>query len=258
MVKGERFEAVFSKEEGTLSAYTLNNIPLISKGLELNLFRAPTDNDKQVSGDWQRKGLYQLQAETGKWETHQEEDRITLHIRNCHKGKLGFEYRTEIEYTVNADGSIMVNSVIIPVSDSEIIPRVGYRMELPKGFERMRWYGRGPWENYVDRKDATPIGVYESTVSDQWVNYVKPQEMGNHEEVRWISITNADGMGFVFVAGDQMAASALHVRAQDMADPDHLQKTDSQIRHPRCARRQFFVLMPTIVLWATQAAVQAR
>lgn len=99
MVKGERFEAVFSKEEGTLSAYTLNNIPLISKGLELNLFRAPTDNDKQVSGDWQRKGLYQLQAETGKWETHQEEDRITLHIRNCHKGKLGFEYRTEIEYT---------------------------------------------------------------------------------------------------------------------------------------------------------------
>lgn len=77
--------------------------------------------------------------------------------------------------------------------------------------------------NYVDRKDATPIGVYESTVSDQWVNYVKPQEMGNHEEVRWISITNADGMGFVFVAGDQMAASALHVRAQDMADPDHLQ-----------------------------------
>ena len=132
--------------------------------------RQPTDNDKQVSGDWQRKGLYQLQAETGKWETHQEEDRITLHIRNCHKGKLGFEYRTEIEYTVNADGSIMVNSVIIPVSDSEIIPRVGYRMELPEGFERMRWYGRGPWENYVDRKDATPIGVYESTVSDQWVN----------------------------------------------------------------------------------------
>lgn len=65
VVKGERFEAVFSKEEGTLSAYTLNNIPLISKGLELNLFRAPTDNDKQVSGDWQRKGLYQLQAETG-------------------------------------------------------------------------------------------------------------------------------------------------------------------------------------------------
>lgn len=119
VVKGERFEAVFSKKEGTLSAYTLNNVPLMSKGLELNLFRAPTDNDKQVSGDWQRKGLYQLQTETGKWETRQEEDRITLHIRNCHKGKLGFEYRTEMEYTVNADGSIMVNSVIMPVSDAK-------------------------------------------------------------------------------------------------------------------------------------------
>ena len=223
-MKGERFEAIFSKKEGTLSAYTLNNAPLISKGIELNLFRAPTDNDKQVSNDWQRKGLYQLQTEAGKWETVQEEGKITLHIRNTHKGQLGFKYHTEIEYTVNADGSILVNSIIQPAAHGDIIPRVGYRMELPEGFERIRWYGRGPWENYVDRKNATPMGLYESTVSEQWVNYVKPQEMGNHEEVRWISVTNTDGLGFVFVAGDQMSASALHVRAQDMADPNHLQR----------------------------------
>ena len=232
VVKGERFEAVFSKEEGTLSAYTLNNIPLISKGLELNLFRAPTDNDKQVSGDWQRKGLYQLQAETGKWETHQEEDRITLHIRNCHKGKLGFEYRTEIEYTVNADGSIMVNSVIIPVSDSEIIPRVGYRMELPEGFERMRWYGRGPWENYTDRKDATPIGVYESTGIGPMGGLCKASGDGqprrgaldfHHQRRRYGLRVRGRRPNGGFCPACQ---STRHGRPRPSA------KTDSQIRHP--------------------------
>lgn len=224
LVAGENFKATFSKKEGTLSAYTLNEVSLINKGLELNLFRAPTDNDKHVAEDWQRKGLYSMALEAGNWEVRQEADKVILLIKNTYKGQLGFDYQTEMEYTVAADGIILVNSIIIPAINGEIIPRVGYRMELPEGFERMRWYGRGPLENYVDRKDATDIGVYEDLVSNQWVNYVKPQEMGNHEDVRWISITNPDGVGFVFVAGDKMSASALHVKAQDMAAPADIRK----------------------------------
>lgn len=224
LVAGENFKATFSKKEGTLFAYTLNEVSLINKGLELNLFRAPTDNDKHVAEDWQRKGLYSMTPEDGNWEVRQEDGKVILLIKNTYRGKLGFDYQTEMEYTVAADGSILVNSIIIPAINGEIIPRVGYRMELPEGFERMRWYGRGPLENYVDRKDATDVGVYEDLVSNQWVNYVKPQEMGNHEDVRWISITNPDGVGFVFVAGDKMSASALHVKAQDMAAPTDIRK----------------------------------
>ena len=228
VVKGERFEAVFSKEEGTLSAYTLNNIPLISKGLELNLFRAPTDNDKQVSGDWQRKGLYQLQAETGKWETHQEEDRITLHIRNCHKGKLGFEYRTEIEYTVNADGSIMVNSVIMPVSDGEIIPRVGYRMELPEGFERMRWYGRGPWENYSDRKASAMVSIYNCKVSALGFDYVMPQENGNRCDVRWFAL-QSDKAGVMIVGDEPLSVSVWEMSQNAIDKAKHINELEKDL-----------------------------
>lgn len=224
IVKGQNFEATFSKKEGTLSAYNLNDAPLISKGLELNVFRAPTDNDKQVDGDWQRKGLYHMKQEADHWEVEQEAGRIILQIKNVYRGKIGFDFENEIQYTVIPDGSILVNSTIIPAVNGEIIPRMGYRMELPEGFERMRWYGRGPLENYVDRKDATYVGLYDDKVSNQWINYIKPQEMGNHEEVRWMSITNFDGMGFVFVAGDEMAASALHVRAQDMVDSTNFRR----------------------------------
>lgn len=224
LVKGKRFEATFSKQEGTISAYKLNEVPLISKGLELNVFRAPTDNDRQVDEDWQRKGLHNMALEIGHWEVRQENEKVILQIKNTYKGKIGFDFQTEIEYTVTADGSILVNSAIIPATNGEIIPRIGYRMELPEGFERMRWYGRGPFENYIDRKDASYVGIWEDLVSNQWVNYTKSQEMGNHEDVRWISITNPEGIGFVFVAGDKMSASALHVRAQDMVDPNNLRK----------------------------------
>lgn len=224
-VLGEKFQAVFSKKEGTLSAYMLNGKSMLNAGPELNLFRAPTDNDKQVSADWQRKGLYDMKKETGNWSVRKEAGKITLQIKNTYCGKGGFNYQTEMEYIVNPDGSILVNSAITPTITGEIIPRIGYRMELPEGFERMRWYGRGPLENYIDRKESSLVGVYESTVTDQWTDYVKPQEMGNHEEVRWMAITDFDGMGFMFISNNhQMAASALHYRAQDMADPNNIQK----------------------------------
>lgn len=108
--------------------------------------------------------------------------------------------------------------------NGEIIPRVGYRMELPEGFERMHWYGCGPMENYADRKDAAYVGIYEDSVSRQWTNYVRPQETGNHEEVRWMAVTNFDGKGFLFVAADRMAASALHARAEEMVDTTNYRK----------------------------------
>lgn len=232
LVKGDRFEATFSKKEGTISAYTIDEVPLISKGLELNVFRASTDNDKGTSGDWQGKGLYNMALEAGSWDVRKENGKVILQIKNTYRGKAGFDYQTDIEYTVVPDGSILVNSAIIPAINGEVIPRVGYRMELPEGFERMRWYGCGPMESYVDRKDAAHVGVYEDLVSNQWVNYIKPQEMGNHEDVRWISVTNPQGQGFVFVAGDKMAASALHIRAQDMVDPNNLNKLVHKYEFP--------------------------
>lgn len=218
IVKGDNFKAVFSKETSTLSSYILNGTDLLSKGPELNTFRAPTDNDKHAAGDWQRKGLYHMTQEAGNWEVRKDSGKIILSVNNIYKGKEKLNFENEVQYTVIPDGTILVNSTIIPTENGIIIPRIGYRIELPESFERMRWYGRGPLENYVDRKDATYIGVYDDHVSNQWVDYIKPQEMGNHEDVRWMAITNPEGIGFVFVAEDKMAASALHVKAQDLVD----------------------------------------
>ena len=233
LVKGEHFEALFSNEEGTLSSYLLNGTQLISKGMELNVFRAPIDNDKQEQ-NWQDKGLAEMKLQPGTWEVRHENNKVILKIENTYQGKGGFNYHTTMEYTVAGDGSVLVSSAIVPSVDGDVIPRVGYRMELPEGFERMRWLGRGPFENYPDRKDAAYVGLYDDKVSNQWVDYTRVQDNGNHEDVRWISLTNAQGVGFVFVAEGKMSASALHMRAQDMVDIHNLGKMRHKYETPDC------------------------
>ena len=220
VVKGEGFAATFSKAQGTLSQYVLDEVPMLAKGPELNAFRAPTDNDKHNLRDWQRMGLRDLSLQAGAWTVKQEGQTVTLQVENIYTGRNAFSIKNTIAYTVCPDGSILVNSIILPSATGEIIPRIGYKMLLPEGFERMRWFGCGPFDNYVDRKDAAFAGVYDARVADQWVDFVRPQVMANHEDVRWIAVTNAQGMGFAYVAGGQMSTSAQHVDERDMVYPN--------------------------------------
>jgi len=108
-----------------------------------------------------------------------------------------------------------VNADINPANQNAILPRIGFKLEMPGRMEQLTWFGRGPWDSYVDRKEACFPDIYQSTVTDQYVEYVKPQEHGTKQEVRWMALTNADGFGAMFVAPDLMAASALHWRPED-------------------------------------------
>jgi len=95
-------------------------------------------------------------------------------------------------------------------------------MELAKDFENVRWLGRGPWENYSDRKTGADVGVWSSTVAEQYVPYVKPQENGNKEDVRWVELTDAGGNGLKISTGaNPFSFSALHFAAGDLAAVKH-------------------------------------
>ena len=90
-------------------------------------------------------------------------------------------------------------------------------MTVAAGYENLEYFGRGPEENYIDRKTATDVGVYRSTVTDQFVSkYVKPQENGNHTDVRWTSLTDNDGNGILVAADGTVESSALHVKAENI------------------------------------------
>ena len=216
-VSGSTFTAVFSKTKGALNSYTLLGKQLVNEPLELNIFRAALDNDKAQAVAWDKIGLKDLKVKAGKWEMKKNKNNtIDLSITNVYSAIEPYSFTSQMTFKIASDGTIFVNAIIDPSVKNIILPKIGYRMEMPKGFEYLTWFGRGPWESYVDRKEACLEGVYNSTVTKQWEKYVLPQETGNKEDVRWMGITDQSGIGLLFVAPDKMSASATHFRGQDI------------------------------------------
>ncbi|WP_291529935.1 glycoside hydrolase family 2 TIM barrel-domain containing protein [Bacteroides sp. UBA939] len=228
-IAGTGFEIVFSKSLGTLTSYASNGRQMISEPLKLNMFRAPTNNDHMQIGNWLSMGLNNLTVEAGTWAIEQDPsgNSVSLSIKNIYKGEGPNTFTNQILFRVMNDGTLLVNSIINPSTKGVVLPKIGYRLEMPKGYENLTWFGRGPWESYADRKEACFEGVYNSTVSAQVEKYPHPQEMMNKEDVRWMSLTDSYGTGFLFVAPQRMAASATHFRAEDIFT-DH----NNRKKHP--------------------------
>jgi beta-galactosidase len=192
---------------------------------QLQVFRAPTDNDGikgwsgqegKPLGHWQTAGLDKLELNVV--ETSQ--DGGTLRIKtigSCAASSEAFVHEQIL--TVQDDGSILVENNIKVAPELHDLPRMGVTIKLPSGFEKLTWFGRGPEENYVDRKAGTYISHTESTVSEQYFPYVMPQETGNHTDVRWLTVENENvGLRFEHVSStfDSMEASALHFTPHDL------------------------------------------
>ncbi|MDE6786640.1 MAG: discoidin domain-containing protein, partial [Muribaculaceae bacterium] len=154
----------------------------------------------------------------GKWTTTENDNgSVTLTVTNNYKGDgtSPMSFKTQMSYTVMPDGAIIVSSIITPSRKNVIIPRLGFTFDMPKDYEQFTWFGRGPWENYRDRKESCFPGLYHSTVTDQWTSYILPQETGNKEEVRFLTLTDGNDNGLMVVAPSQMSATASHYRAGD-------------------------------------------
>ena len=228
-LSNSKFEAVFSKITGTLNSYSYNGVKLIEKPIKLNTFRLPTDNDTRQSGSWDNMGLRNLSARGKGVEFEKSADGKTISVTlNTHyTGQNSTAFDVQMTFLVCANGVMMVNSFISPLNTGAIIPKIGFRLEMPAEMEQLSWFGRGPWDSYRDRKEACFPAIYKSTVTNQYEEYILPQEHGTKQEVRWISLSNNDGNGLLFVAPDQMAASAVHFRPED-----NYTDRNNRSRHP--------------------------
>ena len=166
-------------------------IDAIMKTARAQVFRAPTDNDKSfgnwLAKDWKRCGL----------------DTLTIPMK------------------VEKQGPEMTFTFTLPDGLPEI-PRIGIRLELPRDYEQLTWYGRGPWDNYPDRKVSCPIGLWKSTVSQQYVHYPRPQDSGNHEDCQMVELKTKKGQTLRIEAVDKaFSFSALPYSAQYLASKTH-------------------------------------
>jgi beta-galactosidase len=131
--------------------------------------------------------------------------------------------RNECLWSFRGDGTVVMEVLFVPTGDLPALPRLGMGFVLSPGLEFLSWLGHGPGENYADRLSASPVGVYRGCVSEQNVPYPRPQETGNREGIRWISIKNSHGRGLRFTClSGVMAGSAMHFTAGDLAVAQHV------------------------------------
>lgn len=223
-----RARFAFDRASGELIAWKDNGRELLQSGITPNFWRAPTDNDS---------GAGWMLRTSGAWKTAGPERQLvdfayvnagtTVTVTSTYRlgGDIGSFALTHV---ISGDGTLDVTAALSDLkSDLPIMPRVGVNLQMPGAYDRLEWFGRGPWENYADRKTGAAISRYVSTVAEQYHDYSRPQETGNKSDVRWFTLRNDAGEGLAFVAEGVVGFSALPMLQSDL---DHVRSRENH-RH---------------------------
>jgi beta-galactosidase len=214
--KKAKVEFEVNAESGIIEKYRVNGVDYIADGFGLrpNYWRAPIDNDygNGAPAKWQAWKVYGKENKPAEV-TDQivGENRVVKVVYNLED--LGCS--NVVTYTIEPSGILTVEAQMSEASFKEA-PRYGVRWRMPQEFANVRFYGRGPWENYCDRKDGAQFAIYSCTVDDMYVPYVRPQENGHRVDTRWLEIKNAKGRGLVIHAVENpFEFNALHNSVED-------------------------------------------
>ena len=231
-VSNEIVKVVFSKKEGRLISYIFKGKELLKdgKGPKPNFWRAVTDNDagnKMYSRniEWKKASLFSKVTNLSTNITA--ENLIELKVTYA---LPGVDTQFHSVYKINGNGVVQVANVLEKTSYKADIPRIGMRMQLPKKYDNMTYFGRGPWGNYQDRKASAFVDLYESKVKDQYHAYVRPQENGYKTDVRWVALSDDNGNGLLVVSGNHktnLGVSALHMPNEDFDTSEGLDYGDA-------------------------------
>ncbi|MDD3766892.1 MAG: glycoside hydrolase family 2 TIM barrel-domain containing protein [Eubacteriales bacterium] len=232
IAKGSGFKVSFCKIKGTIKSLSLGNKEIINKGPILNVWWAPTDNDKSAGRgfekSWLKAGLDRLQHYVKNVSIKEKTDtRLTVEI-SAYLATPSFmpAFKVNYLYTVHGNGDIILTSDVKPQEVKHEVklpnlPKIGLQMVLEKGFDNMSWYGRGPHDSYPDKKSGAMIGIYSKKVSEQFENHVFPQENGNKSDVRWAALTDIRGAGLFADGSELINVSARHYTDKNLTEATH-------------------------------------
>jgi len=222
-IAGDGFAATVSAETGLLSSLVHADQELLLTPLAPNFWRAPTDNDfGNYMQDW--AAVWEQASRNRTLESllvsGQSDDEVVVIAKHGFTDDAGEEVaRWTTEFTISQDGRMHVANKITRNDGLPVVPRLGMNVEIIAELDNVEWYGRGPFENYVDRKLAASVGRYNNTVADHYVAYMRPQENGYKTDVRWLSLDNAADAGLLVIAEDLVSYSVHHNRMSDFVPP---------------------------------------
>lgn len=228
VVSGKQFRYTLDRATGTL-AMVARGKEVLHGGLELDVWRPPTSNETYGWGvadreRWNAIGLDRLRTKVSSVDTIRLPDGLARIVVKSvvaapgHEAELSFDQT--MTYTIDAGGAVTFGHQVTPkgtkLGTLPYLPRLGFSLRVPESLSRFAYYGRGPEENYNDRASGTRVGVFRSTVDEQYVRYSRPQAYGNHTDTRWTSLT--DGRNGLVVAASKASTVDVSVTPYDRLD----------------------------------------
>ena len=229
IVDGEHFRIEFDKMNGYLSKYQINGLDLMKEGsyLKPNFWRAPTDNDFGARLNWK---YVVWKNPTIKLTSLQQRIVNQQAIIEADYELPEVSAKLSLTYTINNEGAIKVTQKMTTDKDAKVANmfRFGMQMQMPRSFDKVEYYGRGPVENYIDRKANADLGIYRQSVAEQFYTYIRPQETGTKSDLRWWKTLNMAGRGIQVVASKPFSASALHYTIESLDEGLYKKQGHSQ------------------------------
>ncbi|MBU3101492.1 MULTISPECIES: glycoside hydrolase family 2 TIM barrel-domain containing protein [Clostridium] len=199
-VKNDDFSVLFSKQEGGMVSLRYDGIEMITRAPMPIYWRAMTDNDKGTNhgfrcGQWLQASMFQSCIDV-----QVIQDDYSIIVEYTYALLATTQAEVKIAYTVYSNGEIKVSCDYKGIKGMPELPIFGMAFKLSSDYDKFKWYGKGPEENYVDRLHGATLGIFEKSVKENVSGYIVPQESGNHTGVRWAKIKDENGFGIEFEA----------------------------------------------------------
>ena len=230
IVSGDAFRVEINKHNGYLTKYEVNGQNMIKDGEALtpNFWRAPTDND--FGAGLQRKYIVWKNPEIKLTSFNQRTENNQVIVESAYD-MPGVSAKLALTYVINNAGAIKITPEADSRQERQSLRTCSVsvcRCPMPRSFETVEYYGRGPVENYSDRNHCTDLGIYRQSVTEQFYPYIRPQENGTKTDIRWWKMLNQSGSGIKIVAEAPFSASALHYTIESLDEGLDKQQGHSQ------------------------------
>lgn len=258
VIGGALVSVCFDKNTGALSQYRVGDRDYLKEAMKVNAFRCGSSNERGALDQWAQAGLRELDQKVLSMSTDVQTGKATVKVSYLVKGKtsetiknfftnntvveptgreltdLDTHFVVNCEWSVYAAGTLICQSVILPQGKPIELPRIGYELQFPSDLFNVSYYGAGPFENYPDRKTGAFKGVYCTTTKAGVTNYGRAQDMGNHEETRWVALTGQKGEGLLIGTLDKpFSFSAIPYTSSELLMANHTadlpEKTDKTV-----------------------------
>jgi beta-galactosidase len=194
VIENERFRYVYDKQTGGWTSLTADNRPLLTRPMTYNIWRAPTDNDRNIQHEWRRCRFDRMVSRAYETTVQVSEGQVLL-TTTLSLSAVSMQRFADVtvEWTVDTSGRIACRMDVRINSAIPFLPRFGVRFFLPGHFEQLEYLGYGPYESYIDKHRASWFGRFRSTVTKQYEDYIRPQENSSHWNCDWLTLRGADG-----------------------------------------------------------------